>query len=911
MTMVDTSDLDKKSRLRARVRALLEVLARHPQGRVWSDAWAEVTKLVPTTPEDLETTSTGAPRGENDLQWQLTNLDRAGWILRLPRLRITRQGQKALEEGGVEVRARAAARYATWDKHRERAKAPLPAPSIEVVSSELVPLHDGEDEVLAAALQILTDGLRAGGSAFAPGRPVWASSTVDELYEAFVLRPDSSGASFHDKLTGQLAGASDDAVLLVAELMAVQMLPLADFKPTAKRRRINDVLALMDSPVGMPLRVSGAMDGAVFNGSLSFKTLMWRTLSTGIEVARAWWRLDDAARERAWQDPWAWRDLLADAQGDTIPSALAELRYLLHPRDFAPIISVQHQKAIRDAFIDRIDGVASDDLHRDLRAIIVAEQQRVGGPVEWYEPERKALWAVGAKLPGSVVAPRATGSAPETAADDAARQAWLVRGSSVQGVDLVPTWRTEGFVSLPASRLSLPDLPVSAEQLRRAVDEGYASVSYAAREETLRELTTFLLRVRPGDLVATTTSGRLHLGEVTGEATWAPSDGRLSNLRRRASWRPVDQAVDLSDLPADIVSRLSSGSDVADLTDLLNVLATLTDPGSGFAPTEPVADVQLPHLTDEQADELLVARPWLDRFVDRLQSKRQVIVHGPPGTGKTFVSLQVAKALAPPENVALVQFHPAFTYEDFFEGYRPVATGTDQVGFRLKAGPLRRIVDRAVADPTQPFVLVVDEINRANLAKVFGELYFLLEYRDQTVELLYAEEGASPFQMPRNVFVIGTMNTSDRSIALVDAAMRRRFAFLSLHPGDPHMTDVLGEWLRRRDFAPEPADLLAELNLRVRDRDLAVGPSYLMTDLVDQKGGLETIWETEILPLLTEYHVGDDVDVDKEYGLSALRSAIRQKGTQTAPGLVDNADEGKYGVVSEETTGGQTDDTAP
>src|SRR5699024_1872782 len=111
--------------------------------------------------------------------------------------------------------------------------------------------------------------------------------------------------------------------------------------------------------------------------------------------------------------------------------------------------------------------------------------------------------------------------------------------------------------------------------------------------------------------------------------------------------------------------------------------------------------------------------------------------------------------------------------------------------------------DQAEANPSTPYVLIIDEINRGNLAKIFGELYFLLEYRDKSVDLLYASGDDKGFRLPRNVLIIGTMNTADRSIALVDAAMRRRFSFVSLHPSEPPVDGVLRSWLAAKEFDTE------------------------------------------------------------------------------------------------------------
>ncbi|MGH4021931.1 MAG: McrB family protein [Pseudonocardiaceae bacterium] len=173
--------------------------------------------------------------------------------------------------------------------------------------------------------------------------------------------------------------------------------------------------------------------------------------------------------------------------------------------------------------------------------------------------------------------------------------------------------------------------------------------------------------------------------------------------------------------------------------------------------------------------------------------RKQLILYGPPGTGKTFVARALAGHLAEPSAVKLVQFHPSYPYENFFEGFRPVQRGDGQLAFELRPGPFRRLVEAARQHPSDLYILIIDEINRASLAKVFGELYFLLEYRDGAIGFLYSAE--SDFVLPPNVFLVGTMNTTDRSIALVDAAMRRRFAFVELHPAEPPTAGILVCWL--------------------------------------------------------------------------------------------------------------------
>ncbi|CAM5364812.1 hypothetical protein SATRM34S_01549 [Streptomyces atroolivaceus] len=472
----------------------------------------------------------------------------------------------------------------------------------------------------------------------------------------------------------------------------------------------------------------------------------------------------------------------------------------------------------------------------------------------------------------------------------APRKAWLVRGSNVSGRNLVrQLWLEEGIISLAAAHLPpLEETDPTKSTLRRFVEDGYeGAASYSQKRGLVDELHAFLTQMRAGDTVATIGDGRLHIGRITERAVQTSSPGGLSNLRRSVSWLPGSHAYE--ELPEEVQQKLSVQHDVVDLTgvlDALDVLTGQTDPGSptvsGGSGEESAMEWQtprelwLPEISEALATELLVHdHAWLQEMRELLVDEKQLVFYGPPGTGKTYLALKLAEYLGGgPEQVKIVQFHPSYAYEDFFEGFRPVEDPeTREVAFRLTAGPLRELADLASREGNRhiPHFLIIDEINRANLAKVFGELYFLLEYRDRSVRLTYSGDD---FPLPPNLFVIGTMNTADRSIALVDAAMRRRFAFVELSPRAEPTAGLLARWLRREGRDQEPARLLDALNALIQDADFAIGPSYLMKPGVYRDGGLARTWRTKILPLLEEYHYGEGLDVPGRYGLDSLRKRL-------------------------------------
>ena len=264
----------------------------------------------------------------------------------------------------------------------------------------------------------------------------------------------------------------------------------------------------------------------------------------------------------------------------------------------------------------------------------------------------------------------------------------------------------------------------------------------------------------------------------------------------------------------------------------------------------------------EAADELLLDLAFLDDIKTLLEETRQVVFYGPPGTGKTFVAQRLATALAgDPSRTMLVQFHPSTSYEDFFEGYRPLPTIDGGVAYALQDGPLRIMAAAAESDPSHTYILVIDEINRAQLQKVLGELFFLLEYRERQVRPLYRPD--EPFSLPPNLWLIGTMNTADRSIALVDAALRRRFQFVPFvldERADNPIAGLLRRWLKANSEPEWVADLVDQVNQELVAAlgmgDLALGPSYFMVTGLDEPR-LRRIWRYRIEPLIDDIFFGE------------------------------------------------------
>lgn len=711
--------------------------------------------------------------------------------------------------------------------------------------------------------------------------PLWNQATWSEHNAVELLRRtfdnyDAGTGDFLSKLEGQLEGAEPGVIVLAAELMALIQLPLVNVRATTKRAHINTILSWTETETIFHEELDRGLEtGGMFNGGQGYNSRKWHHFVwLAYFVKRVCMEQHDVLM-KALADPVAF-GALTNAVDDKSPGVRFAIEYMVWPNYFEPVVSQKHRKLLIDAYGWEIGGPSGLDqpaIAKDLAAIRRAHDSKAGYRVDWYTEPFVNEWL-------------------NKASTKSGQRAWLVRQQ--QGTQqLLDSWLENGEVSLQATHLGAVDSGAPLQTIQTAVEAGYDHIDYAERKQRAHEFYRFITLVAVDDVVFTRRGDELFVGVVEESASYRSKEP--ARFVCSVDWQIVK-------IPADDIGRevLQAFDEVGTIVDATAILTKLNGVLTETLVEEPTAEIpagssQNEHIEFLQdidrgfADELHIASADLQEVVELLRTRQQVVFYGPPGTGKTYLAEKIARYLATKEHadhVKIVQFHPSYAYEDFFEGYRPAAAEQGHLGFSLEPGPLRRIAAEAAAEGNsdKPFFLIIDEMNRGNLAKIFGELYFLLEYRDQSINLQYSP--GSTFKLPQNLFIIGTMNTSDRSIAMVDAAIRRRFAFIELHPQEGMIEGLLDRYLEAKKQPSLRADLLRALNLEIEgtDRDLMIGPSYFMKKHAETEIGLERIWRYELLPLLEEHYFGrySREEVRSRFGLASIRRKAEQLAARNA-----------------------------
>jgi hypothetical protein len=341
--------------------------------------------------------------------------------------------------------------------------------------------------------------------------------------------------------------------------------------------------------------------------------------------------------------------------------------------------------------------------------------------------------------------------------------------------------------------------------------------------------------------------------------------------------------------------ELNQGKYLTELpTDLVQILSKIYDKSAGkrlphvhLDELENIKEEGVSNMTNEPNDfmgGLFLTPSEFSEILDSLRNKKNLILQGPPGTGKSFVAKRLAYALLGSKDdsrVESIQFHQSYSYEDFMQGYRPKEEGE---GFNLKDGVFYRFCKKASRDLTRNYVFIIDEINRGNLSKIFGEVMLLIENdkrgSEWGVSLTYSNEQSPRFHIPPNLYILGMMNTADRSLAMVDYALRRRFAFKDVEPGifNPQFSEYLQRMGIEGTVVSKIQSKIGELNRRIEtSSDLGagfrIGHSFFVpsSKIADSEAWYRSVIQNEIAPLLREYWFDkkkSEVDQEIDYLLA-------------------------------------------
>lgn len=380
----------------------------------------------------------------------------------------------------------------------------------------------------------------------------------------------------------------------------------------------------------------------------------------------------------------------------------------------------------------------------------------------------------------------------------------------------------------------------------------------------------FANEMQPGDIVFVKKgmSKIIGRGIVKSEYIFDPTDGDYSHTRKvewtdKGEWEHPGQAV------------MKALTDVTRYTDYVQKLEELF--GRELEDSKDIEKEYPLYDATQFLDEVFMNDDSYYTLVELVRDKKNVILQGAPGVGKTFAAKRLAYSMIGSKNqdrVMMVQFHQSYSYEDFIEGLRPSKTG---MNFDIKRGAFLGFCDNAREDLDNEYFFIIDEINRGNLSKIFGELFMLIENdkRGNELQLLYSGD---KFSVPKNIYIIGMMNTADRSLALLDYALRRRFAFYEMKPG--FNTDGFKAYRDALNNAKfnKLLQCVERLNERIKDDDslgegFCIGHSYFCDKKNITDKTLSNIVEFELIPLLKEYWF-DDTSTVIEW-TDALRSSIK------------------------------------